>query len=615
MGKLKRLILLGFVAAAMGLGFPKLPKPLQLPPGLVEVLPISPAGSYFGEAVKIQDCPEDKDNPLGLCNNLLFGGFSMFLLPLSGKIQIQFFSPVNNVAQFEITHPGGLTALDSVERAPIGYRIPVKGTTLGDEMIITKGNLDLTTGVVTNLDYRLCVGGNVLEAYKRLNAQLTGCEIAMPGIYGTAIGHFEQRSDGLLDFTFFGSTFGPLGNNNLGKGDNKVRIPLPFCPSLGVCPGMEAPGSSVRPRVRITTREPQYTDCGMNCPSIPYNTVQVFTDSAYHTLMGDRFTMLNIPELGGPATGWSHLNGKLWIQFGDRIGDLVPVAIWATVPDGFLVEPPPFPFPGFGINALGVDGKVSFPNDSYVAVDRVWVNDPFDFTVGAFNVKTGQSVGDLIYRGLPFQTLFTIILQLNAGRIPTDTFRFQGPAAFERGPNDSLVFRYNSEVLLDFSTFVWPTPDYNLSRGFRAGAGSTLDPFLKFQATSGGAKTTTVKTGDINQISSIGDPVKLHYSIPCDVADRNFSFEYTNSSTGSRGGVFHMDALASVSCTNARGSAAAPGDADIVSFTGFGSWSKDSNRHVATVQINTAASTPYFMVQVDGTLSGADTILKAETQP
>ena len=50
--------------------------PLLLPPGLQQTLPLVKSESYFADAVKIQDCPGDKDNPNGLCNNVLFGGFA-----------------------------------------------------------------------------------------------------------------------------------------------------------------------------------------------------------------------------------------------------------------------------------------------------------------------------------------------------------------------------------------------------------------------------------------------------------------------------------------------------------------------------------------------------------
>ena len=593
-----------------------LPEPLKLPPTMEETLAISKAGSYLADATKTQDCPEDKDNPLGLCNNILFGGFTLFASPLSGSIHIKFFPPVHNIAKFEMSHMSGLTGEDAIERAPILFRYSIKGIAFVDAPQLTTGEVDLTTGIVQNLNYRALSLNNKLREYLRLYPVIATPELDFPGIYGTALARFDQRSDGMLDFTFFGDTFVPTGSNLNGLLDDKVRALLPFCSTAGYVCGMQAPGTGLRPRVRITTREPADPPCGANCPKIPFNSTQVFTASAYHTLMGDRFTHVDIPELGGGTTGWSHLSGRLYVQFGPQHGDLVPAVIWAIVPEGVLAEPPPAPIPGFGLNMLGVDGRVVFPNFTYVATDRVLVGDPFDLAVGVFNVKTGKSVGDLVYRGLPFQTLLTVILQLNAGRIPQDTFRFQAPASFEPGPNGSLIFRYDSEVFLDFSTFVWPTPDYNTSRGFRAGPNSYIDPFVKFQATAGGTPATVVKTGQINETSSFGDAVSLRYAIPCDISNKNFSFEYTNSSTESRGGTFRLGALSAVSCTNARGSTASPGDSDILTFAGYGTWSKDSDQHLVTVQVYTGANPRYFIVQVDGgTVSNADSILTVETSP
>ncbi len=591
-----------------------LPVPLQLPPGMEETLTISSAGSYLADATKTEDCPDDKDNPLGLCNNMLFGGFTLFASPLKGSIHIKFYPPVNNVAKFEMSHMSGLIGEDAVERAPILFRYPIKGIEFVDAPQLTSGELNLTTGIVQNLNYRALSLNNKLRQYLRLYPVIATPELDFPGIYGTALASFEQRPDGLLDFTFFGDTFVPTGNNLNGLLDDKVRALLPFCGTAGYVCGMQAPGTTLRPRVRITTREPNDPPCGANCPNFPFGTTQVFTASAYHTSMGDRFTHVVIPELGGGTTGWSHLAGRLYIQFGPQHGDLVPVVVWAVVPEGVLAEPPPAPIPGFGINMLGVDGKVNFPNYKYVATDRVLVSDPFDLACGVFNVKTGKSVGDFVFRGLPFQTLLTLVLELNAGRIPQDTFRFQGPANFEQGPNGSLVFRYDSEVFLDFSTFLWPTPDYNLARGFRAGANSYLDPFVKLQATAGGTPATVVKTGQIDEVSSFGDQIKLTYSIPCDINNKNFSADYTNGSTEKRGGTFHLESLSSVSCTNSRGSTAAPGDSNLVTFAGYGTWSKDSDRHLLTVQVN--SSTKYFIVQVDGgSVSNADSILKTEISP
>ena len=601
-----------------------LPQPLNLPPTLEETLAVSPAASYLTDATKIQDCPLDKDNPLGLCNNLLYGGMSMFATPLSGNIHIKFYPPVGNISHFEVSLLDGLTGPDVIEHAPILYEFPLTGTKFTDGPVKSSGDLDLTTGGVSNLKVDVLGFQNKLQAYLILYPVITAAELQYPGVYGTALAHFTQRPDGLLDFTFLGATLVPLSNNLNGLLDDKVRIALPYCSNVILCRAIQGPGTSLRPRLYISTKDPDGPECGVNCPNIPFNTVKVFTTSPYNTLTGDRFTHLNIPELGGPTNGWSHLSGRLWIQFGARYGDICPVVIWALVPEGLLASPPPpslppgYPpppsFPGFGINMPGVDGIVTFPNFTYLATQRVLTNDPYDFAVGVINLRTGKLIGDLVYRGLPLQNLFLVIQALNAGRIPTDTFRYQGPASFENGPNGELIFRYSGDIFLDFSTFVWPVPDYNPARGFRAGPGTLLNPFLKFQGVSGAPSTTVVKSGDINETSKIGDPVRIHYTISCDPANKNFAFDYANLSNTSRSGTFHMQALAAVSCATPQGSTTGPGDADIVNFSGFGTWSSDTNQHLATVEISTNPNANFWIVQIDGSsVSSGETNISFET--
>src|SRR5437016_13767193 len=97
------------LAASLALAqLPPLTAPLVLPPGLDEVLPINPDSSYMADAVRIVDCPLDKDNPFGTCGNVLFGGFALYASQLSGNVEIRFFTPHQGVAHFEITHPGNL---------------------------------------------------------------------------------------------------------------------------------------------------------------------------------------------------------------------------------------------------------------------------------------------------------------------------------------------------------------------------------------------------------------------------------------------------------------------------------------------------------------------------
>ena len=52
------------------------------------------------------------------------------------------------------------------------------------------------------------------------------------------------------------------------------------------------------------------------------------------------------------------------------------------------------------------------------------------------------------------------------------------------------------------------------------------------------------------------------------------------------------------------------GDYDIISFTGYGDWSKDSDVHTVNVQVSEAPGEPYVRIQIDG-----GTISKVHTKP
>src|SRR5206468_1602277 len=127
---------------------------LQLPPDLVEVLPISKAGSYMGDAVRIVDCPLDKDNPFGTCGNVLMGGVAMYDSHLTGYILIKFYPPLNNVSHFEITVPGNLVGDNAIMRAPQWYQYPVAQNYVFDALGgVSSGDLNLITGEAGNLNF------------------------------------------------------------------------------------------------------------------------------------------------------------------------------------------------------------------------------------------------------------------------------------------------------------------------------------------------------------------------------------------------------------------------------------------------------------------------------
>jgi hypothetical protein len=89
--------------------------------------------------------------------------------------------------------------------------------------------------------------------------------------------------------------------------------------------------------------------------------------------------------------------------------------------------------------------------------------------------------------------------------------------------------------------------------------------------------------------------------VPCAPEGESFSFDYTNQNSGKSGGTFRMNRLAAVKCFNSRTSTLPPGDYDTVTFSGFGTWSKDesdSKPRFAVVHVSTSRDFPYVSVLV-----------------
>lgn len=589
---------------------PPLPTPLRLPPGLIQTLPVSSAGSYIADAVRIQDCPDDKDNPFGTCTTPLFGGFGMWSTHVSGFVEIRFYPPRNGIAHFEITHPGNLVGDDTKMKAPQFYEMPVKENRVLDAFeAISSGDLNLATGEVTRLEYVIFVSNSWYVSLGQVNPSLKPPAFRFPGIYGTAIASFEQRPDGLLDFTFFGSSFLPLGNNVRG---DPVRVPMPLCGPLLNCAGIEAPGTSLHPQIRVTTKAPAAAPCGANCFVPEPNSVHEFTANSFYSSFGDVFTV-NIPQLGGPAEGRTHLQGRLQIQFGaPNPSGTIPFAISTLPPGGLLAPIPdaPAPLSVFKITMIGHDERLFFPNFTYVTADPVLLEDGFDPSIGVLDPKTGAVIGDLLYRGVPAQSLFSTIINLNITRIPLDTFRHRGPARFDRGPNGEAIFRYDGKLPLTYDTFLFPSPDYdNPNAAFTSGPGSLLNPFMRFQAIKIADTPRNVRTGSAqNVLSSFNERFSYNYSVSCDPAGGGSpTFEYTNQA---KNATFRMDALSHVSCFHSPRSTRGPGDYDVISFTGYGTWSADDEPHTANVQVSIAPGEEYVSIQIDGGL-----ISKVHTKP
>lgn len=588
-------------------------KPLQLPPGLEQVLPVSKAASYFGDSIRAVNCRNKNEIPFGSCRGSLFGGFAMVDSHLSGSVRIKFTSPVNNMTHFEVTLGQGLLGDDGTLSAPQFFKLPAFQNGVQDVPgQISSGDLNLETGEVSNLKCYFYFGNSALLALGRVNPGLPAppiiifAEESTLTQYSSATAVFEQRPDGLLDYSFYGSTFLPLGSVLQGQ---PVLFPLPISSSTLQFASVPANGTALHPHISLSTKEPEVW-AQDTCPDIPFNTIQELTFFTHNSSFGDAFA-LNSPVLGGHATGRSQVLGRAMLQFGERAGNSVPVAVSFLNPGGLLVDFPATPitqaFPGrLYPSPRGCDEVLRFPLRSYSTNDLAILDDPFDISVGAVDLRTGKFINDLLHRGFISQDLFFALIRVEP-RTPQSSFYFRGPTVLERGANGRLIFRFQGQVHIPYPEgFLFPDP--NLASGFPAGPNSALDPFLWIHAIEDREAPHTSKEGSArNVLSSTAELFSYSYKIPSDLRKHKASFDYENHA---QQGKFHMHSLSWMGFSNSNGARHGSGDYDTVTFTGFGVWVKDGSETVqmAAVQISTSAQRPYVAIQIDqGDVSDVNT--------
>jgi hypothetical protein len=576
------------------------------------------ASSYFGDGIAAMNCRDQRGTQWGSCGNYLFGGLALVDSHLSGSIRITFSQPIDDVADFEVHYEGGFVGEDSVLAAPQFFKMPFQQNRV-DEVpgMISAGKLDLQTGEaalgpggVPQLMFFASYSSRALTALASVNRSfplLPGTTdkagpISFPGQYGSARVKFEQRADGKLDFTFYGSTFVPLGKD--------IRWPLNFISGTRQFATIPADGTVMHPHLRLSTKPAESDHTQQNCPDLPFNTTTEFTLYTSNSSFGDVFH-LDIPQLGGPATGRSHVMGRAQIQFGLPSHYSVPIAVSYLRPGGVMARFPDSPltqvFPGrLPPGPRGFEEILRFPQRSYSLDDLSILDDPFDIAVGAVAVNTGRVIGELLHRGFIHQDLIFALLRVEP-RTPKDSFYFRGPAWFEKGSAGQLVFRYRGDVFVPYpGGFQFPQP--NLATSFTVGRDSRLDPFLWIQALHDEETSNFVLTGGAkNIIASNGDRFSYSYTVPTKSASRGASFEYQNHS---QSGVFRMHTLVWISFNNSRTSDAILGNYDTVTFTGFGIWDVEGNRSIqqSTVQISKSPHTTYVGIQIDlGNISNVNT--------
>ncbi len=582
--------------------FDPLPKPLVLPPGNIETLPINHDGSFYGDQIRIVDCTPDltpafsgetaaDEVKYGTCGNQLFGGPAMFDSHLRGNITIQFTPTGPTTAHFTVSQHV-LTGDDGTVTAPLGYNFPIVNSTVSDVLQISSGDVDLTTGYANpnTLVWNAAFLNSGMQAIALANPKLIPPVITFPGARGIAWASFAQRPDGLLDFFFRGSTFLPLGGE---IGGDPVHFPLPYCNPKIQCTSILARGTSLHPHLQLDTRDSLgYTPCAPNCPDIPTNKVEVFTVHARYTAFGDDFD-LHIPELGGLGPGRSELQGRVAIQFGPKSGNGVPFQISVMPPEGLFAEPPNSPLlgPGFRGVIMGTNQQLHFPNYLYNQHKVYFADEVHNRASGMIDLASGQIVGEFIYPMYIDQSIIEQLIPDNNGRVTLEPFFLVGMRApqdpedlnyamFEKEPNGETMLRMNLFHHRSFETYCYPFPSFIPGQCWtaKAGSGSNLNIFGKIQAahlTDPGNPGNALLKDNRTFVSSAGDTFSYNFSVACNPVGQPFSFTYSNDNSGASGGTFKLEHLVSVSCTNSKVSTAATGNYDQIAITGFGTWSKD----------------------------------------
>jgi hypothetical protein len=589
---------------AGGMSRPKLAKPLTLPEGLEQTLPLNKAWSYFGDALRAVDAPHDPPflpafPSFGASGNTFFGGLAMTDSHLEGQVHIKFSEPdARNVTRFEVYHPGGLIGDDGVLAAPLFFKLPSQLNTIGDVPgLVSSGDLNLDTGVVNNFHYRVSFMNTAIMTLFGVNPKLPAGPMVFPGPpnAGSTWARFEQREDGRLDFTCAANMFLPLG---ITFGGEMIRFPLPFSTPDLQCASIAMRCLSLHPHIHVSTKQPT-EPAPERVPDIPVNTVEEFTVFGYHSSFGDVFG-LHIDELGGEATGRAHLMGRVKIQFGPRFGNSVGFAMQFLPPGGLCAKyPEPLAYlpPGVSRGMISFNELMRFPSGvTYHQSKLSSASDPFRMSLGAIDLRTGEVIGELLHPGFVVQQLFVNLMAVEPCT-PADTFNYQGPAVFEADVNGQTTFRFNGEVFLPYPRgFRFPAPTPDGQPAYTVVRESRLDPFVRVRAMSGGDHGQGILTGGEKKVrSSIGKEFSYKYSLPLDPTQPGATFEYTNHSEG---GQFTLTSLAWFSPTFSRGSKAAK--PDTLTFGGFGRWNEDEEVHQVSVHISTAEGAPYVGILIDG---------------
>src|SRR5262245_62138372 len=164
-----------------------------------------------------------------------------------------------------------------------------------------------------------------------------------------------------------------------------------------------------------------------------------------------------------------------------------------------------------------------FPLRTYSLDNVVFLDDAFDISVGAVDLRTGKFLNQLLHRGFINQDLIFALIRVEP-RTPQSSFFFRGPATLEKGANGQVIFRFKGTVHIPYPKgFLLPEP--NLTTVIVIGPNSALDPFLWIHAIQDDDAKEVIKQGGArNVVASTGERFSYEYEIPADPICHKASF-------------------------------------------------------------------------------------------
>ena len=581
---------------------------LRLPEAMEQTLDLNPAESWFGDALRVVDAPDDtpylKDVPaFGHSSNTYFGGLAMVDTTLRGRLHLKFFPPgPNGRARFELRQPGMLIGDDARLEAPQLFKLPMQLCRVMDVPdLVSWGEIDLDTGIAWHVHYSAIFYNTAVITLFGANPKLDVIPLMFPGPpnAGSTSATFSSRDDGLLDLTLDANMFIPLGTDLRG---DPVRWPMPFTTPDGKTASILTRCASLHPNIRLTTRasDPVPSESsGQPSLDLKPNSVIELTALSRNTTFGDDFH-LNMDALGGPMVGRAHLQGRMRLQLGPPVGqsDLLPISVRVLKPGGlFSTERAHMPFvpPGCSLGMPAPREQLKAPSGVvYDLRDISYVDDGYNLSLGCVNRHTGRVIGPLLHRGYVSQAMLQKLVDTELGT-PADSFAYRGPARLERGRGGELVYRFKGDLYIPYPTgLLWPKPTE--LGGFPAKDGSFLVPFMRLRGATPLPCPEGLR-GKADQVTTtIGEKISYRFDLPGDPERGEAIFEFHHHDQEAS---FHLVELVWIAYISAQEGSAGP---DSVALTGLGTWSgdPDGKLHFLSAFMREADGESYFNILIDG---------------